>query len=142
MTTSLRDPALNAWGDPAHYDRNDPFPLFARVRATGPVHEVRLADGHPAWLIVGYDQARAALNDPRLSKDMHAALAHSGEVVAEGLPGPALARHMLAVDPPDHTRLRRWPPRHSPDGGWTGWRNGSARSCTACSPTWRRARGS
>jgi cytochrome P450 len=107
MTTSLRDPALNAWGDPAHYDRNDPFPLFARVRATGPVHEVRLADGHPAWLIVGYDQARAALNDPRLSKDMHAALAHSGEVVAEGLPGPALARHMLAVDPPDHTRLRR-----------------------------------
>jgi cytochrome P450 len=38
---------------------------------------------------------------------MHAALAHSGEVVAEGLPGPALARHMLAVDAPDHTRLRR-----------------------------------
>jgi cytochrome P450 len=38
---------------------------------------------------------------------MHAALAGSGEVVAEGLPGPALARHMLSVDPPDHTRLRR-----------------------------------
>jgi cytochrome P450 len=71
------------------------------------VHEVRLADGHPAWLVVGHQEARAALNDPRLSKDMHAALAHSGEVVAEGLPGPALARHMLAVDPPHHTRLRR-----------------------------------
>jgi cytochrome P450 len=27
-------------------------------------------------------------------------------VVDEGLPGPAFARHMLAVDPPDHTRLR------------------------------------
>jgi cytochrome P450 len=107
MTTSLRDPALDSWGDPAHYDRNDPFPLFAPVRATAPVHEVRLADGHTAWLILGYDEARAALNDPRLSKDMHAALAHSGEVAAEGLPGPALARHMLAVDPPDHTRLRR-----------------------------------
>jgi cytochrome P450 len=107
MTTSLRDPALNSWGDAAHYDRNDPFPLFAQVRATGPLHEVRLADGHTAWPIVGHNEARAALNDPRLSKDMHAALAHSGEVVAEGLPGPALARHMLAVDPPDHTRLRR-----------------------------------
>jgi len=107
MNTTLRDLALDSWGDPTHYDRNDPFPLFAQVRATGPVHEVRLADGHTAWLIVGYDEARAALNDPRLSKDMHAALAHSGEVVAEGLPGPALARHMLAVDPPDHTRLRR-----------------------------------
>jgi cytochrome P450 len=38
---------------------------------------------------------------------MHAALAHDGTVVAEGLPGPAFARHMLSVDPPDHTRLRR-----------------------------------
>ncbi|HVL83021.1 MAG TPA: cytochrome P450 [Pseudonocardia sp.] len=101
---SLRHPALDSWGD---HDRDDPFPLLAQIRAAGPVHQVRLADGHPAWLVVGYDEARAALNDPRLSKDMHAALARSGEVVAEGLPGPALARHMLAVDPPDHTRLRR-----------------------------------
>src|SRR3982750_3517835 len=109
MTTSvhrpaLRHPSLDSWGD---FDRDDPFPLFADVRAAGPVHEVTLADGHPAWLVVGHEEARAALADPRLSKDMHAALAHSGEVVAEGLPGPALARHMLAVDPPDHTRLRR-----------------------------------
>jgi cytochrome P450 len=107
MKTCPRHPALNSWGDPAHYDRDDPFPLFAQVRSAAPVHEVRLADGHPAWLVVGHDEAKAALNDPRLSKDMHAALAHSGEVVAEGLPGPAYARHMLAVDPPDHTRLRR-----------------------------------
>jgi cytochrome P450 len=99
-----RHRALDAWGD---FDRDDPFPLFAQVRSAAPVHEVRLADGHPAWLVVGHEQAKAALNDPRLSKDMHAALARSGEVVAEGLPGPALARHMLSVDPPDHTRLRR-----------------------------------
>src|SRR5262249_53237350 len=38
---------------------------------------------------------------------MQAALALSGDVVAEGLPGPEFARHMLVVDPPDHTRLRR-----------------------------------
>ena len=38
---------------------------------------------------------------------MHAALARDGAVVAEGLPGPAFARHMLSVDPPDHTRMRR-----------------------------------
>jgi cytochrome P450 len=102
--TAVRHPALDSWGD---YDRDDPFPLFAQVRSVAPVHEVTLADGHPAWLIVGHEQARAALNDPRLSKDMHAALARSGAVVAEGLPGPALARHMLSVDPPDHTRLRK-----------------------------------
>jgi cytochrome P450 len=38
---------------------------------------------------------------------MLAAIAHDETVVAEGLPGPAFARHMLSVDPPDHTRLRR-----------------------------------
>ena len=96
--------ALAAWGA---YDRDDPFPLFARVRELGAVQPVTLADGHDAWLVARYDEARAALNDPRFSKDMHAALATGSDVVAEGLPGPAFARHMLSVDPPDHTRLRR-----------------------------------
>jgi cytochrome P450 len=38
---------------------------------------------------------------------MLAALQEAGDVVAEGLPGPEFSRHMLNVDPPDHTRLRR-----------------------------------
>jgi len=98
------DSILAAWGT---HDRDDPFPLFAAVRERGPVLEVTLADGHPAWLVTRHDEARAALGDARLSKDMHAALASGDAVVAEGLPGPAFARHMLVVDPPDHTRLRR-----------------------------------
>jgi hypothetical protein len=44
--------------------------VFAEVRALGAVHAVTLADGHAAWLVVRYDEARAALNDPRLSKDI------------------------------------------------------------------------
>ncbi len=96
--------ALAAWGT---FDRDDPFPVFAAVRDLGAVHQVTLVDGHDAWLVVRYDEALAALNDSRLSKDMHAALATSAGVVAEGLPGPAFARHMLSVDPPDHSRLRR-----------------------------------
>ena len=96
--------ALAAWGN---FDRDDPFVLFAAVRTLGAVHRITLVDGHDAWLVVGYEQALAALNDSRLSKDMHAALASGTGVVAEGLPGPAFARHMLSVDPPDHTRLRR-----------------------------------
>jgi cytochrome P450 len=101
MTTL--ESSLGTWGD---YDNDNPFPLFEAVRRQGAVHKVTLADGHDAWLVVRHAEARAALNDPRLSKDMQAALASSG-VVAEGLPGPAFARHMLAVDPPHHTRLRR-----------------------------------
>src|SRR4051812_18188412 len=96
--------ALSAWGA---YDRDNPFPVFAAVRELGPVHAVTLADGHDAYLVVGYDEARIALNESRLSKDMHAALATGQGVVAEGLPGPSFARHMLSVDPPDHSRLRR-----------------------------------
>jgi len=71
------------------------------------VQRVHLADGHPAWVVLGHGAARQALNDPRISKDMLAALQDNGDVVAEGLPGPAFSRHMLNVDPPDHTRLRR-----------------------------------
>ncbi len=96
--------ALAAWGA---YDQDDPFPLFASVRESGAVHSVTLADGHSAWLVSGHEEARAALKDPRLSKDMHAAMATNSGVVSEGLPGPAFAWHMLSVDPPDHTRLRR-----------------------------------
>ncbi len=96
--------ALESWGS---FDRDNPFPLFVEVREKGPVHRITLADGHAAWLVVGYDEAKILLNDTRMSKDMQAAFASGGEVLAEGLPGKEFARHMLAVDPPDHTRLRR-----------------------------------
>jgi len=96
--------ARAAWGG---HDQRDPYPLFAALAAAGPVHEVTLVDGHTAWVVVHHDAARAALNDTRLSKDMQRALRDDPSVVAEGLPGPAFSRHMLNVDPPDHTRLRR-----------------------------------
>ena len=98
---------LTTWGGWAPSIRDNPFGHFAEARARCPVQRVRLADGHPAWVVLGYDAARQALNDPRISKDMLAALEDNGDVVAEGLPGPEFSRHMLNVDPPDHTRLRR-----------------------------------
>jgi cytochrome P450 len=95
------------WGGWEPAIRDDPFGHFAETRARCPVQRMRLADGHPAWVVLGYDAARQALSDPRFSKDMLAALEDNGDVVAEGLPGPEFSRHMLNVDPPDHTRLRR-----------------------------------
>lgn len=53
--------------------------MFAEARDLGAVHQVTLADGHDAWLIVRYDEAMAALSDLRLSKDMHAALSSGSE---------------------------------------------------------------
>jgi cytochrome P450 len=99
--------ALASWGGWEPAIRDDPFGHFAQARARCPVQKARLADGHLAWVVLGCDAARQALNDPRMSKDMLAALEDNGDVVAEGLPGPEFSRHMLNVDPPDHTRLRR-----------------------------------
>jgi cytochrome P450 len=104
MSAMTSERALEAWGA---YDQDNPFPIFAEVRQRGPVQHVTLADGHGAWLVLGYEEAKALLNDARLSKDMQAAFARDSEVLAEGLPGREFARHMLAVDPPDHTRMRR-----------------------------------
>ena len=99
--------SATTWGGWGAEIRDDPFPHFAGARDRCPVQKVRLADGHDAWVVLGYPAARQALNDPRISKDMLAALDGDPDVVAEGLPGPAFSRHMLNVDPPDHTRLRR-----------------------------------
>jgi cytochrome P450 len=88
--------------DPAF--QNNPHPVYAQMRRTGPVRRVRLPSGLYAWLVTRYDDARRALSDPRLSKSLHAVGSASG-----GQPSltAAISRHMLAVDPPDHTRLRR-----------------------------------
>jgi cytochrome P450 len=95
------------WGGWEPAIRDNPFPLFAGVRSAHAVRQVRLASGHGAWLVLRYDEARQALKDARLSKDMVAALGQDPDVVARGLPGPAFSRHMMNADPPDHTRLRK-----------------------------------
>ncbi|NUL03074.1 cytochrome P450 [Streptomyces lunaelactis] len=78
----------------------NPYPYYARLRESGPVHEVRLPNGEEIWLIVGHEEARAALADPRLSKSPATV---GGTMLDERVIGP----NLLVLDPPDHTRLRR-----------------------------------
>ncbi|NJQ02804.1 cytochrome P450 family protein [Streptomyces zingiberis] len=79
----------------------DPYRVYAGLRARGPVHRVRMPEGAEAWLVVGYAEARAALADPRLSKDWENASP------SLGLRSVASGAHMLNSDPPRHSRLRR-----------------------------------
>ncbi|MEU6975140.1 MULTISPECIES: cytochrome P450 [unclassified Streptomyces] len=78
----------------------NPYPYYAKLRTQGPVHEVLTPDGMPAWLVVGYEEARAALADQRLSKSFSA---FGMPLPEEEIVGP----NLLIVDPPDHTRLRK-----------------------------------
>ncbi|GAA0558837.1 cytochrome P450 [Paractinoplanes ferrugineus] len=99
MTQDIRDDLA----DPDFH--NDPHPSYARWRQTGPVRPVVLPGGYGGWLVTRYEDARQALTDPRLSKDFHT-VQRSNDPLPPDI-GAAIGHHMLAADPPDHTRLRR-----------------------------------
>lgn len=113
-------------------DRSDPtfwgkaYGLYAEMWAKGPVvrarhcslvrdedDENRAAEDEipvrEVLFVNHYEEAAAALLDERLSSDPHALL--TPEQRAKLPPVPAelrpTARSLLALDPPDHTRLRR-----------------------------------
>jgi cytochrome P450 len=84
----------------------DPHLIFAQLRDAAPVHQVTLPSGVPAWLVTRYDEARRALSDPRLSKGGLVPPIGENSLLAPAM-RDSISRHMLAADPPDHTRLRR-----------------------------------
>lgn len=88
----------------------DPYPAYAWLREHAPVHRTRLPSGVDAWLVTRYVDARRALADPRLSKNPvhHAEQPHAkGKTGIPGERRAELMTHLLNIDPPDHTRLRR-----------------------------------
>ncbi|WP_432122820.1 cytochrome P450 family protein [Streptomyces sp. S1] len=98
-------PALFTWEF-----ATDPYPAYAWLREHAPVHRTTLPSGVEAWLVTRYADARQALADQRLSKNP----AHHDESPhakgKTGIPGERKAElmtHLLNIDPPDHTRLRR-----------------------------------
>jgi cytochrome P450 len=90
---------------------DDPDALYRTLRREAPVVRVNTPMGLQAWVVTRYEDARPALNDPRLSKDG----ARFGEILERRSVAPerrmqfadSLAGHMLNTDPPDHTRLRK-----------------------------------
>ncbi|WP_243793844.1 cytochrome P450 [Saccharopolyspora gloriosae] len=78
----------------------NPHPVYAELRARGPVHRVRVPEGADVWLVVGYEACKDTLINPTLSKDWKHA--------STDLPLTRLSsgHNLLSSDPPDHTRLR------------------------------------
>lgn len=82
----------------------DPYPAFARLRADKPVCPVS-SPRFDSYLITRFDDAKTALTDPRLSKDLYGPEQHYLRIFGPNSEG--LNKNMLNSDPPEHTRLRR-----------------------------------
>lgn len=71
----------------------DPYPMYARLRETEPVHWSERMGG---WALTRYEDVALALRDPRFSVADRPPMRRDGA-----------ATTMVTADPPEHTRLRR-----------------------------------
>jgi cytochrome P450 len=82
-------------------DRLNLDQMYAQLRREEPLTRVQLPYGEQAWLATRYEDVRTLLGDPRFSR-----------AASVGRDEPRTHPHqtesgMLAMDPPEHSRLRR-----------------------------------
>lgn len=99
------------------------FPVYARLRELGPATRVDFSNGRQLWLITRYNEASEVLKDHhRFSNEVTRVLTEGEyeqrfQQAVQGLTPEqqamaaetdrVLGQHLLDLDPPDHTRLRR-----------------------------------
>ncbi|NUT99421.1 MAG: cytochrome P450, partial [Saccharothrix sp.] len=85
--------------------------FYQQLRQDSPVRRATLPNGLPVWLVTRHADAREALASPLLSKDSQRAAPLHDRQEEKGVQVTRLAKilqsHMLNLDPPDHTRLRK-----------------------------------
>jgi cytochrome P450 len=89
----------------------DPPSQITRLRDARPVSPMLFPDGHEGWLVTGYDAVRRLMADTRFSSRLDIGVIHMpfetpGMPVATE-PSPQPPGMFIAMDPPDHTRLRK-----------------------------------
>jgi cytochrome P450 len=81
----------------------DPYPTYHRLRAMAPVWLSPLG----FWIVTRYEDAALVLRDRRFGKDYAANVTRRyGPTILDEPAYASMARMMLVLDPPDHTRLR------------------------------------
>jgi cytochrome P450 PksS len=88
--------------------RANPHPIYARMRSEQPLYRFDSMNvGAPVWIATRYDDCVSLLRDTRLFKDQARLEPDQRERYAALVtPVTSISRHLLSVDPPDHTRLR------------------------------------
>ncbi|WP_336048202.1 cytochrome P450 [Streptomyces sp. CA2R101] len=89
----------------------DPPRLITQLREARPVSPLLFPDGHEGWLVTGYDAVRRLMADTRFSSRQDLGILHmpyeAPNMPAATEPSPQVPGLFVAMDPPDHTRLRR-----------------------------------
>ncbi|WP_199191083.1 cytochrome P450 [Amycolatopsis sp. CA-126428] len=98
MSAILPDSALL----PLRRDGLDPVPAMAAQRSEAPIGKLDLPFGMNAWLVTGYDEAKAVLGKATGFSSDFGNLVGSAGVTADQNPGG-----LGFADPPVHTRLRK-----------------------------------
>jgi cytochrome P450 len=84
---------------------------ITRLREARPVSPLVFPDGHQGWLVTGYEEVRQLMADTRFSSRLDLDVVHvpyeTPGMPAATEPSPQLPGVFVAMDPPDHTRLRR-----------------------------------
>ncbi|GAB3881623.1 cytochrome P450 [Kibdelosporangium lantanae] len=89
----------------------NPASGITRMRATRPVSPMVFPDGHEGWIVSGYEAVRQVMADTRFSSRQDLGVLHEPYSIP-GMPeftepAPPTPGMFIAMDPPDHTRLRR-----------------------------------
>ncbi len=81
----------------------DPYPFYRELREKAPVFKTPMG----FWLVSRYEDVALVLRDKRFGKDFEGNMVRRyGSSRMEEPAIASLARTMLVLDPPDHTRLR------------------------------------
>ncbi|MGX1849801.1 cytochrome P450 [Streptomyces sp. NPDC055299] len=89
----------------------DPPRRITRLREARPVSPMVFPDGHEGWLVTGYEAVRQLMADTRFSSRQDIGVLHVPYEVpgmpVSTEPAPQIPGMFIAMDPPDHGRLRR-----------------------------------
>ncbi|MFD7505586.1 cytochrome P450 [Streptomyces sp. NPDC059850] len=89
----------------------DPPRDITRMREARPVCPMVFPDGHEGWIVTGYEAVRQLMADTRFSSRQDIGILHvpfeTPGMPTPTEPSPQEPGLFIAMDPPDHTRLRR-----------------------------------